>query len=362
MDKNGNSICAGKDFRKLIRKIWNISVNSTMLPTDYLHHKGEVMGKKIIKILSILCILSVILGCAACKSSSGGINETDIDNGTQMLEVPTADVNIQDMTKEIADFKKIDNYWCREVVVANETWYQTAPVWMGERVDIYDIKDMFIDGMASESNIFTNIGNINKPDGAEASRIGYAGLGIQIYQWTKPDYTHKDDTDGLRAEYLTRAYTIGTRDNNLIISKSDVNCLNIALYEDWCDYRQKLTIKLYGVTEEQFDKYLKISEGDRGIRAHMDLRDIYDDHKSGKIPLAALAEKEITETGNYYVDYGDIQNGKEYKQILYVIETDCDPDKYAFCVTGLEYDINESAIDKYNQWKEKNKELFFGQK
>ncbi len=314
------------------------------------------MNRNITKTILVLCILILVLSCIACKNSKGSNvdNEAGTENETQILEVPTIDIDIKNVEKETADFKKIDNYWCREIVIEGETWYQTAPVWTGERADVYDIKDMFIDSMASNETIFRNMQIFNKPDGTNEKILG-GRLWLMI--WLKPNYAldKEEDTDQLKEMYSLEIWdTFYPKDDKLRVTKHDIDCFNVALYEDWCSYQQKLTFKFYGVTEEQFNLYVKDGK--------FDYSSIMNDCKTGKRTFDKLVEEEITQTGKYYVDYNDIQGEKEYKYILFIVETDCNSSKYAFAITAMPYDINKNAVEKYNQWKEKNKAMFLGQK
>ena len=65
-----------------------------------------------------------------------------------------------------------------------------------------------------------------------------------------------------------------------------------------------------------------------------------------------LAEKKVTETGVYYIDYNEFEQSGDYAQYLILLEFDKSME-YTYSIYGnWSYEISDAA--EYNKWKQEN--------
>ena len=125
-----------------------------------------------------------------------------------------------------------------------------------------------------------------------------------------------------------------------------------------------MNVRLYGITAEVFDEALELEQSgplpgletndENVVHYRISYEKLYERYQTGGCMLEELLNADITQSGNYYVDYPALCAGRNYKQLLYVVTYDHDAERKdcAFSIHGMHYNIEDEA--QYQQWKEQH--------
>lgn len=153
-------------------------------------------------------------------------------------------------------------------------------------------------------------------------------------------------------------------DSGDVIDKYNVVCMSINMYEEFYNFSNTTKLFIYGVSEETFENNLleNFMEGENVNNKYKwykqpDINAIIKKYHNGECQLDILAEIELTESGNYYMDFSEIIEKNEYKDIIIEMELTGEiTDEYTYAWYGFAYKIdNEQA---YQSWKQENKNKF----
>ena len=318
------------------------------------------MKRKLISILLCVAMLHVT-GCSKQEQSDNTQEYIDITNPTitESGVKQSSDLYLYKNAEIVDDYVlyPVDGM---DIKVA-------IPNWKKENVELVDVNDMGNLGN-TESGMLERMSLLCgkfKPMGATA----YAGyIGLNHYITAGPQFildTYDEVAKGgiLKKDwrYISTAWESSTvtidEKTEHVIKKADIECISVALYEGFYNNNPQANIKLYGITDEVYDRYLKAEDVKSGVSYRFYRKDLYEDYEAGKCELDILVDKDITESGRYYIDYKEVQGNKEYKQFLYVITYTNEPEEAcAYSISSFQYDIQDEGT--YNQWKEDNKQMF----
>lgn len=324
------------------------------------------------RFLMILCgcvLLVQLAGCGQTVSEQQGEEYINITNptmnGTEANKNTAADI--------YPGTEVIDGYL---VYPLEGLEYKAAqPDWRPEQADTLepiDIDYMYTKVGDSRIKIFAEA---HMPQGTKLER---RQNGIFWYNQAAPDFLWDTYTETIKESILSHEqqyirYAWESSNDykessglTYVINPAEVECISCALYEGFYQDMPKLHITLYGITEEVFEQALELKQNeplpgqnqnaDDKFREsyYMDYTALYDKYQAGGCALDVLLDTDITQSGNYYVDYKMLQADKAYKQMMYVITYDHEsqnPD-WAFSIWAIWYNIEDEA--QYQQWKEQH--------
>ena len=156
---------------------------------------------------------------------------------------------------------------------------------------------------------------------------------------------------------LTRTiglWDFSLKDNMETINKYNIFCISINMYEGFYNHSNTTKLFIYGIPEETFENSEKI---DSGKYQYPNRIAILKKYHNGECQLDTLAEIELTESGNYYMDFSEIIANNTYQNIILKIELTGEvTDEYTYAWEGFEYKtVNEQA---YQDWKAENTDKF----
>ncbi|MCI8427208.1 MAG: hypothetical protein HFJ03_06715 [Lachnospira sp.] len=163
---------------------------------------------------------------------------------------------------------------------------------------------------------------------------------------------------------FTGLWHYGQNDSGDIIDKYNVVCMSINMYEGFYNFSNTTKLFIYGVSEETFENNLLenfMEDEDVGGKYEWykqpDINAIIKKYHNEECQLDILAEIELVESGNYYMDFSEIIEKDEYKDIIIEMELTGEvTDEYTYAWYGFAYKIdNEQA---YQDWKAKNTDKF----
>ena len=144
------------------------------------------------------------------------------------------------------------------------------------------------------------------------------------------------------------------RNNQEAVDKYDVVCVSVNMYEEFYRFSNSTKLLIYGVPEETFESNLSTENG-RYKYPKTDI--ILEKYHNGECQLDTIVEIELTKSGNYYMDFSEIIEKDEYKDIIMEMELTGEiTDEYTYAWYGFEYKItNEQS---YQDWKAENIDKF----
>ena len=144
------------------------------------------------------------------------------------------------------------------------------------------------------------------------------------------------------------------RNNQEAVDKYDVVCVSVNMYEEFYRFSNSTKLLIYGVPEDAFESNLSTENG-RYKYPKTDI--ILEKYHNGECQLDTIVEIELTKSGNYYMDFSEIIEKDEYKDIIMEMELTGEiTDEYTYAWYGFEYKItNEQA---YQDWKAENIDKF----
>ena len=144
------------------------------------------------------------------------------------------------------------------------------------------------------------------------------------------------------------------RNNQEAVDKYDVVCVSVNMYEEFYRFSNSTKLLIYGVPEETFESNLST---ENGRYKYPKTDTILEKYHNGECQLDTIVEIELTKSGNYYMDFSEIIEKDEYKDIIMEMELTGEiTDEYTYAWYGFEYKItNEQS---YQDWKAENIDKF----
>ncbi len=306
-----------------------------------------------------LCICVLCIQATGCGAEEPTPNENIVN--------PAIDNNNSNADSIIYEGTELlDNYLVYEI---GDSKYKVAePNWRSGNSDVLSVGDaVHVDtsvGMGRQKAFGQN----NMPSGMETDKTGIRwGLFWYRSLCTAADADSEKLTwveQPFQLQKISGAWSLinikedKSQQYSYVIETADVECISFALYEGVYNDVPKLHISLYGITDDIFNKYLTYKDRGEGEKDYfIDCQDVYSEYMEGMCSLDILLDQDITESGNYYIDYTALQAQKAYKQMFYVLTFDHEPaGDYVFSIQGFQYNIKDKA--QYEQWKQQNKALY----
>ena len=144
------------------------------------------------------------------------------------------------------------------------------------------------------------------------------------------------------------------RNNQEAVDKYDVVCVSVNMYEEFYRFSNSTKLLIYGVPEDTFESNLST---ENGRYKYPKTDTILEKYHNGECQLDTIVEIELTKSGNYYMDFSEIIEKDEYKDIIMEMELTGEiTDEYTYAWYGFEYKItNEQS---YQDWKAENIDKF----
>lgn len=316
------------------------------------------MKRKVYILIIGLCTL-FITGC----NGNSVPKEIKTQEYNLTLENPT--VNIQNNTDYLSSFYTNfvikDNYRVYTLRDKTEITTMAIPDWQPESeavIDTADFINMMDDEMfdiAIERRKFLNkrikpdgifIGNQHKKEMSIAYKTPY------IKEYTSVEFRNAGQVKEEISVIGMWDYLL--RDNNKVVDKFGVVCMSVNMYEGFYNHSNTTKLFIYGISEEAFENSEKI---DSGRYQYPDRFSILKKYHNGECQLDILAEIELTQSGNYYMDFSEIIANDKYKDLIIEMELTGEiTDEYTYAWYGVGYKIDNEQV--YQRWKEKNKDKF----
>ncbi len=316
------------------------------------------MKRKVYILIIGLCTL-FITGC----NGNSVPKEIKTQEYNLTLENPT--VNIQNNTDYLSSFYTNfvikDNYRVYTLRDKTEITTMAIPDWQPESeavIDTADFINMMDDEMfdiAIERRKFLNkrikpdgifIGNQHKKEMSIAYKTPY------IKEYTSVEFRNAGQVKEEISVIGMWDYLL--RDNNKVVDKFGVVCMSVNMYEGFYNHSNTTKLFIYGIPEEAFENSEKI---DSGRYQYPDRFSILKKYHNGECQLDILAEIELTQSGNYYMDFSEIIANDKYKDLIIEMELIGEiTDEYTYAWYGVGYKIDNEQV--YQRWKEKNKDKF----
>ncbi len=183
----------------------------------------------------------------------------------------------------------------------------------------------------------------------------------QLFMGFKTPYI-KEYTSDIYAKAASRTETIRAkglwdfllRNNQEVVDKYDVVCVSVNMYEEFYHFSNSTKLLIYGVPEDTFENNLST---ENGRYKYPKTDTILEKYHNGECQLDTIVEIELTKSGNYYMDFSEIIEKDEYKDIIMEMELTGEvTNEYTYAWHGFEYKItNEQA---YQGWKAENADKF----
>ena len=285
----------------------------------------SVLMENIMKKLLAIILVAAIFMATACSSNNVNDKETKIEvlAKPEITQVSTENESLESNTEE--EVELINGY--QKVFIGKDEIYLP---YIKESEQIRGVQYLYDAYFWIETpSVYRKI---NKPDGASIVREGTQGLYCCAGAW--PDFANiseeweQSKIDLLKIR-LAEAYAEGNSNSY------DLQAVSFALYENFYDKVPGVTLDVYGVKSDTWNKTELENNGYEGCDK--------------------VASKRITKTGVYYIDYSSYNNNGKYNQFITRVEFDEMPLDYAFVINDdMHYKIEN--MDSYEAWKENNKE------
>lgn len=280
------------------------------------------MKKKMILATSLVAAMFMVTACSG-KNVDDKETETELLTKPEITQSATENASSESSTEDVGEL--INGY--QKVLIGEDEIYFP---YIKESEQVRGVQYLYDAYFLLQSpGVYTKI---NRPEGTNVVQEGLCELACCA--GARPDFVNvSEEWRQLKIDLmkmrLAEAYQSG---NN---NSYDIQAVSFALYESFYDKIPALTMEVYGVKTDTWDK----SELE----------------KNGFAGCDKIASKTITKSGVYYIDYNSYNSDGKYKQFIVKAEFDEMPADYAFVINDdMHYKIEN--MDSYKAWKENNKE------
>ena len=318
------------------------------------------------KILLMSGIAVSIGELSACNKQADNQFQSD-----EMLTVP--EYQTQELTQAVGkasnQYEIIDGYEVIPVNFGGQIVNTCVPYLESSVKGVYYAKDEIIQLAGGD---YVKYSGINCPEGADYIEQIVAGYSGYWTFGTQPDLGINAGIDkdlivfGEKmpelhlSRQLFHIYSEGSSDINTTKTQmgkctEDIQCITVALYEDFYEKRPDMNLKVYGVPNSVWEKY----HGSEMIFSFPQNEEFMETCKdNGYSECTLLGEKEITETGVYYVDIKELSKQGDFAQYILTVDfSESMEYTYRICCDDT-YNVEEKNVKLYEAWKEEHKEQF----
>lgn len=308
----------------------------------------------------IICIMLFVILSVACISCG----KSDDKQEDQKLTVPVYETSSVSETEIKDELEIVDGWVVKPVMIDGKTEYVYYPYIENKKKGVMYYEDnMYNDALRDSYAI------VNCPKGCRYLEQKAAGAVKMRASQPKLGYNKDEDLKEVIKNPLqielegTELYSDGNivfdengrpiidndKKKDMIMTSQDVQALSLALYEDFYEEIPQLTVKVYGIPQTLWDSVLG-SDMKFSWNEYNAFREKLNKDNFSK--CEKLAEKKVTETGVYYIDYNEFGQSGDYAQYLIVLEFDKSME-YTYSIYGSwSYEISDTA--EYNKWKQEN--------
>lgn len=306
------------------------------------------------RVSSLMCIamcVIIYLGCGVDTGTTGENQDEQLTPPVYETQSMPEDVKATEAAKSIIEVGGY-KYEPVEILVMGEKEYKYIP---------YIEADDKVQGVLYWDDTYKRkdkdrFNGFNSPAGTETlSRISLSSF---FHQISAPNDENDKAIRKCPLIATSRFYNpSGVEDDYYTFSerKYDVRYISFALYENYYREVPQVTVKLYGVSEELWNKHIKERDDHSFLWT-----DYYKFEKMCEADnysnCTLIAEKKLDKTGVYYVDFKEIEKTKKYKQYYFTMEMS-ESMQYSYNVEGWGvYNIVDEAA--YTAWKKEHKNQF----
>ena len=312
----------------------------------------------------ILFIAFLALFLVSCKDNNAS-EETQTQKHNINIENPSVDVqNGKDsLSSFYTNFVIQDKYRVYKIIEKSKNMdiNIAIPDWQPEGDAVIDTAD-FVNAIDDEMSNITQkridfLKEKLRPSGMSKE---WKDSG-QLFMGFKTPYI-KEYTSDIYVKAASRTETISAeglwdfllRNNQEAVDKYNVVCVSVNMYEEFYRFSNSTKLLIYGVPEDTFESNLST---ENGRYKYPKTDTILEKYHNGECQLDTIVEIELTKSGNYYMDFSEIIEKDEYKDIIMEMELTGEiTDEYTYAWYGFEYKItNEQS---YQDWKAENIDKF----
>ena len=302
--------------------------------------------KKAFLLLMILCMLTASVGCNVRNTAQ---QETESDVA---LEAPSVDITKSDSeeetTRDYGDKQVVNGFWVKQEKSGNETYYLYIPMMTTKLAGIFDFEDG-----EDRGNYVDNIySNYNCPAGAGAASLKGKNLGLCYYSNAQLGFNSNPEDEKIvenEKERYVESFAVVTDDNINTVYSYDVGCVTFALYKDLYESFPDMKLQIYGVTNELINENV----GDiKTCDTKAYKKFLKQCLTGGMVDCELLGEKDITDSGIFYVDYKALSEKGDYIQFMLVLSVSETTGFAYFMDTQGCYNITNQ--EQYAKWKEEH--------
>lgn len=200
----------------------------------------------------------------------------------------------------------------------------------------------------------------NRPEGTSAIKQPSSGFFKGFCSQPKLGFNQSENTRPIEKSFYLTGFSVSmpgtggrTGEQQHAITSQDVQCISLALYEDFYESIPELTVKVYGLPTSLWESYLG---DDMVFEVGLDMKLLEQCAAEGYKDCTLLASNVAAKTGVYYIDYRELNKQGSFMQYIVVFEFDraCE---YTYQVDGFNtYNVEDEA--GYQAWKEKHAAQF----
>lgn len=306
-----------------------------------------------IKSRKVLATISLLLGTTILMACGNKNVENVQDEALTEPQYETQEMTVDVLTEDI---RIIDGYEVYLMPNAGE-FYVSKP-------HVERVKGITYWGDSWEDVDENRYQGVNCPEGAayiqqEANSSGWE-FGTQLHFGLNKDEEKEEVLyNPLHEEFLgyeVYAYSEEKVEvSGLDVKKThkmcvqDIQCVQMALYEDFYKDKPELTFKVYGIPKSHWEKNLG-SEMNYSYNQYKKFMD--DNYANNYKDCVLLSEQKMTKTGVYYIDYNELSKKGDFANYILVgdFSKSCE---YTYCIyMGDTYEIKDASA--YNAWKKTN--------
>lgn len=306
------------------------------------------MRKVIVQI--VVAAMIVVSGCAMNGNNQTVDKDTVIDNpgNTQSTTGSTA--------RDNGNKTVVDGYWVKERKYSDNgtdmnTVYVYIPLKENKQPGYYDFED-------AENHVdWGSQMGVNRPDGTNPFSPKKMRPSLSYYTPVKLGFNQSEEdriTEYCNPISSIEAFSFNYQSGDLY--NYDVQCITIVLYKELYENYPDMKLKIYGMQEEERTRYYN-QKGEFDGKSYTKM--LSECRENGFSNCELVGEKEVTETGKFYIDYQNLTDKYGYDQYLIAMEVS-ETSGFAYYLNAFNcYEVEDRAT--FDKWKKENSSLLIGE-
>lgn len=306
------------------------------------------MRKVIVQI--VVSAMIAVSGCAMNGNNQTVDKDTVIDNpvNTQSTTGSTA--------RDNGNKTVVDGYWVKERKYSDNgtdmnTVYVYIPLKENKQPGYYDFED-------AENHVdWRSQMGVNRPDGTKPFSPKNMSPCLSYYTPVKLGFNQSEEdriTEYCNPISSIEAFSFNYQSGDLY--NYDVQCITIVLYKELYENYPDMKLKIYGMQEEERTRYYN-QKGEFDGKSYTKM--LSECRENGFSNCELVGEKEVTETGKFYIDYQNLTDKYGYDQYLIAMEVS-ETSGFAYYLNAFNcYEVEDRAT--FEKWKKENSSLLIGE-